>query len=588
MNKNLFSTEGIVLANWGLGVAVLMGVTSEALAKTGLAVALTTTRALRYVLVNLGELGLDWYLLWVSIEERGGSDSGPRVSDVGVGVLREHKWGGEVEGGYWAEHMGVHQVVLRLWANNVVRGVCHLNFEPLFSGSVDLVLLAEDEELCSLVLFASSVLQAGDWLNVEMYITGHLDEVGSVLCRDDVTWEGNTVVTEHIVLATLELIVITVHESVGGWVEVLVDVRVLCNLTLLDDTVVTVNVSLVVVILSVGWLWGQVINEQVLDVTWVSAVVVELVTDTSQITKNILDHGDIVVDLISVILGLVDCKGLAKWSGCTSNVSRGYKATLVCHLVVECTRDGVLDLVIWEMSHDLSTGGVVCALVCSVVECIKNVLLTVYIVDGQVELTLHALATNDLNESLLEMRSVPIVLNYTISGVQVVGWDEKWVNTVSAQLHGAVRSHESRITLATHGQGLVPKLVGDVSDTGKISNTSMVGCVSVHCVCTLGKITILAVLSKLLDGLAGTMARAVIWARSTLASRSLVTREALAQTIVTVAHTLVGALHVEVTLLGSSIRVLFSGTEWVNGGANKERVLRSGKSTGGTIKITLW
>jgi hypothetical protein len=61
------------------------------------------------------------------------------------------------------------------------------------------------------------------------------------------------------------------------------------------------------------------------------------------------------------------------------------------------------------------------------------------------------------------------------------------------------------------------------------------------------------VLGNLLDGVANTVATASLGAGSSLTSRSLVTLEALASTTLTVANTLVGALHVVMSSVGQHI-----------------------------------
>lgn len=84
------------------------------------------------------------------------------------------------------------------------------------------------------------------------------------------------------------------------------------------------------------------------------------------------------------------------------------------------------------------------------------------------------------------------------------------------------------------------------------------------------------------------MARAGVGARGALASSALVAWEALASAVVAVAETLVGALHVEVTLLGKSIGILLGGTERVDCRTLNHSVRRTREGSCGAIQIALW
>lgn len=77
-------------------------------------------------------------------------------------------------------------------------------------------------------------------------------------------------------------------------------------------------------------------------------------------------------------------------------------------------------------------------------------------------------------------------------------------------------------------------------------------------------------LGELLDGLAGAVAAALVRARGAHAGSALVAVEAVAGAGLAVAHALVGALHVEVTLVGVGVRVLLGGAPRVDLGARDD------------------
>mmetsp|Transcript_32536 Transcript_32536/g.73490 ORF Transcript_32536/g.73490 Transcript_32536/m.73490 type:complete len:674 (+) Transcript_32536:131-2152(+) len=593
------------LAHRGLGVAIIVRVAVEAGAEAGLAVAGAAAGALGNILVDLGELGLDRHLLRDRDKERGlhrraAGAAGPLVGDVLV-VHREGALVGEDdrlregEVGHGAEHVRADLIVLRLRAHDVVRGVRGLHLEPLLRGLVHVVLLAEDHDLGSLVLLARAALgvlgEARSGLDVEVHVPGEQHLVGRVVGLDDVPGQGHAVVERraaalHVVLARLEEVVVRVHEAVRRGVEVLVDVRVLGDLALLDDAVVAVH-DRVGGGLRVGGLRGQVVDEQVLDVARVAAVVVELVPDARLLRlEKVLDLLLAVV-AVRVLVGLVHHHGHAERFGRAPNVSRADEAALVRHLVVEGARHRVLDLVVGEVSHDLRARGVVARLVGGVVERVQDVLLAVHVVDGQVELALHPLAADDLHKGLLEVRGIEVVLDDAIRRVEVIRGDEERVHAVAADLHRAVGPHEPGIALAPHGQRLVPELVGNVADGRQVADAGVVRGEAVHGVIALGEVAVLAVLRELLDGLARAVARAVVGARGALARRTLVAGEALAGAVVAVAHALVGALHVEVALVRGGVRVLLGGAEGVHGGAQDERVVGARQGARGAVEVAL-
>merc|ERR1711998_671231 len=83
-------------------------------------------------------------------------------------------------------------------------------------------------------------------------------------------------------------------------------------------------------------------------------------------------------------------------------------------------------------------------------------------------------------------------------------------------------------------------------------------------------------LGKLLDGLAGAVARAVVGARRADAGGALVAVKAVAGAGLAVADALVGALHVEVTLVCVGVGVLLGGTPGVDLGAGDDSGERAG------------
>merc|ERR1719267_81678 len=152
---------------------------------------------------------------------------------------------------------------------------------------------------------------------------------------------------------------------------------------------------------------------------------------------------------------------------------------------------------------------------------------------------------------------------------------EERVDAVLALLEGAVSTVVDRIALAAHGLVLVPEVVGVGLLDGEVevvgasgagsggANRGGGGGVAGSGVKGLH-------LGELLDGLTGAVAGAVVGARGTDTGGTLVAVEAVAGAGLAVADALVGALHVEVTLVSVGVGVLLGGTPGVDLGASDD------------------